>query len=165
MRKPLTYFAGKVGKNDWRMTIVPRLAGVDLGQILDCGDFRYGGPYFIACDHGCAHGPGTHGLKSTPCTVSDVPPRWTIPSLCCGWIRRSELIFAWIDEDTCFGTMVELGWAQMMAKPIYIGFRSKTLSEQMWFAAHGPKTTFAIFDTPISALMQATHEFGVKTRV
>lgn len=76
------YLAGKIAKNDWRHTIVNGLRkavdffdddGVRLNQpwytwpplpkaIFDY--HTYTGPFFISCDHGCAHGPNEHGVAA-----------------------------------------------------------------------------------------------------
>jgi len=31
---------------------------------MEKGPFEFGGPYFIACNHGCFHGNNTHGIDA-----------------------------------------------------------------------------------------------------
>lgn len=68
------YLAGKVGKNDWRHSIV----GPDLRGANGAGNWRdeqirfgeryvYTGPFFVGCDHGCSHFSGEHGVGSEYC--------------------------------------------------------------------------------------------------
>ena len=61
--KPNIYIAGKIGKNDFRHALIPGLREhhPDSGP-LDCGAFRYVGPFFESCDHGCRHGRNSHGV-------------------------------------------------------------------------------------------------------
>ncbi len=60
--KPNVYFAGKIGKNDWRHGLVPALRGHDWGDCaIDTEAYRYVGPFFVSCDHGCNHNPHGHG--------------------------------------------------------------------------------------------------------
>jgi len=75
------YFAGKIGKNDWRHKLIPDLRGAWNG--IECGesvgdlnelqpvtweqdgfDLQCTGPYFVSCDHGCFHGDTNHGQIS-----------------------------------------------------------------------------------------------------
>ena len=71
------YLAGKITKNGWRKEIVPQLRSAWGAPCLDAADWRdidplefylggvhfhYVGPYFVGCDHGCFHGPNSHGI-------------------------------------------------------------------------------------------------------
>jgi len=61
--RPRVYIAGKVAKLDFRHDLVPGLRDWrrENGS-LECRDFIYVGPFFNSCDHGCMHGPGSHGV-------------------------------------------------------------------------------------------------------
>jgi hypothetical protein len=63
-RKPRVYFAGKIGRNDWRHRIVPNLCGsvtatdaseekllFDPSFVLDCKFFNYGGPFRVSANN------------------------------------------------------------------------------------------------------------------
>lgn len=149
------YCAGKVGKHDWRHALVRCLRDADLGTPILCEHFVYTGPYFVSCDHGCTHGPGTHGVGASKCMGDPIPPRWLVPSLCFEWLRQADLLFAWIDDPTCFGTLTEIGWAQILQKPVYIGFATYRLASEMWFAAGGPRTLSDIHPSAKVALQHA----------
>jgi hypothetical protein len=153
-RLPRLYFAGKIGHTDWRHTLGADLWDGEFGEPVRCERFIYCGPFFVACDHGCSHGDCTHGLGHG-CGANPVPPRWLVPSLCLEWIRRCDLFFAWIDDPTCYGTLVEIGWAQLMRKPVYIGFKSSWHYSEMWFAAMGPRTIARIHTSAAEALERA----------
>lgn len=82
------YLAGKIAKNDWRHEIVADLrvafaddfygtCGHELGAVVADPAYRwpvlrraifnhhsYTGPFFISCDHGCAHGDNLHGVAA-----------------------------------------------------------------------------------------------------
>jgi very-short-patch-repair endonuclease len=163
----IIYLAGKVSLGDWRHDVVK-----DLRQF--CGRFledqtaewpilknsigsvhSYSGPYFISCDHGCSHGPGTHGYGINPCMgewgpidyedeneLEEFEPAITnrrrlIVERCEQAIERSDIIFAWIDDLTAFGTIFELGYAADHQIPTYLAISKKNkklLSENLWFA-------------------------------
>jgi hypothetical protein len=156
LHRPRVYLAGKISKNGWRSLFVPNLRGVTVGQLVNCGRFIFGGPYFIACDHGCGHGLGAHGLDLTACTSPlGAPARWTVPSLCHHWISQADLVFAWINGPDCFNTLVEIGWAQQLELPVYVAFRNRSLARDMWFATHGPLTRSSIEAGPTAAFDEA----------
>jgi nucleoside 2-deoxyribosyltransferase len=54
---------------------------------------------------------------------------------CINWITNSHIIFCWLDKPDAYGTLVELGLAKQMGKPIFlampIGFKTY---KDMWFA-------------------------------
>jgi very-short-patch-repair endonuclease len=128
------YLAGKIHKNDWRHEIVrgleswgheadrfeprwPRLANAVLNQL------DYVGPYFMGDDHGCGHGPHTHGCgpEEGMCGGAYLTPgRRGIRDLCFDAIARSDLLFAWLDRMDAYGTLVEIGYAKALGKRIWI---------------------------------------------
>jgi len=155
---PYVYCAGKIAKNDWRHEIFPGLRGINFEvyfQVLQDGDIskdcakyeldytktvKYAGPFFISCDHGCAHGPHAHGLgvNIDACfsSHSQLFTRWDVVALCFKWLKDADMVFAWLTSKTAFGSMVELGWASMLGKPIFIASDSEQMLQEAWFAAH-----------------------------
>jgi hypothetical protein len=140
--KPIIYLAGKIGKNDWRTQIFGSRFGaapndgedaygfdraLDETLTLDYGTFRYGGPFFVSCDHGCAHGPSSHGASAGGCLYETAHRGGRLERLesiyrvNCARIRRADYIFAYINETDCYGTLIELGYAAALDKPISIG--------------------------------------------
>lgn len=122
------YLAGKIAKHDWRHDVVRDLrdaftnSGVARfvrrwpimrGAVL--GKHDYAGPYFVACDHGCFHGPDSHGAgtqKASACdTSSEAVAGGKTPQLCSDAIDGADMFFAWVNDPTAYGTFLELGYA------------------------------------------------------
>lgn len=134
------YLAGKIAKNDWRHDIVrtqqygtwalkmawPHPASSDSHErwpVLRDAVFGhdYVGPYFIGDDHGCGHGGGTHGVGDLNTSCFDAPSRSDVVQRCLHAIEAADLVFAWIDDLTAHGTLVEIGWAAARGKKVVIG--------------------------------------------
>jgi len=137
------YLAGRISKNDWRHQIVPGLRQSTLFPILekiDIGNrwrpwpilkksilnyYDYVGPYFVSCDHGCAHGPNTHGSRANEsggCLDgydNFIMKSWAY-SRCITAIEECEMLVAWIDDTEAFGTLTEIGFANALRKDITI---------------------------------------------
>jgi hypothetical protein len=158
------YLAGKIGKNDWRHRVVVE---VGLDPPLDADAewpvrdlylpaegqeaerwFSYVGPYFIRCDHGCAHQDDFHGNAPSGCSgpafvhdpsvdaSADDPVerlRRTVWRRCLTAIDQADVVYAWIDSNDCHGTLIELGFACGLGKPIIIGV-ADDLADPPWFA-------------------------------
>lgn len=139
------YLAGKIAKTDWRHEIVPGLRNCE-STALDKGVFgehNYVGPFFISCDHGCGHDRTEnssecgHGRSLTNCTESQeapAPGRDRAFIDCQSNVQNCDLFFAWIEDLTCFGTLVEIGMAHSWGKKIYLGCPNK-LPDDLWFSA------------------------------
>ncbi len=148
--KPIIYLAGKIGYADWRTQIFGSRFGaapndgknsygfdrvLDESLTHDCGSFHYGGPFFISCDHGCAHGPASHGAAPSGCLDGGaddgrIEMREQILHVNFARIRRADLVFAYINELDCFGTLVEVGFATALEKPIGVGIGRNITVEQ-----------------------------------
>ena len=121
--KPTVYFAGKISKRDWRYDITgdERVGGLpdnggdpiehqfDPDYRVEYDSFFYGGPFFVSCDHGCGHGRehgnGSCGGEGSP------PPHWKIFEVNRKRILKADYMFTFINETSCFGTLIELGIA------------------------------------------------------
>jgi hypothetical protein len=155
-QKPRIYLAGKISKHDWRGAILgPHRPGAldggsgaslfDPQYVEQRREFFYGGPFFISCDHGCAHGPATHGAAFAGCLSDDAPltpeeTRSAIFNVSLARISRADLVFAYLNEADAFGTLVELGAAFSMGKPVFLLFGPDVTQKQredMWFARMG----------------------------
>lgn len=124
------YLAGKISKNDWRhdATDLRGAWGSDgsdpdptwpTGHALMNGAFEYTGPFFMGCDHG----PGTHGCGEDHVGVEfayPAPGRAGVLRLCLDAIRRSDIVFVWLDDPTAYGSLVELGYAKALGKEIIV---------------------------------------------
>jgi hypothetical protein len=126
--KPYVYFAGKISKNDWRHSIVPGLRHKMYEEgPFDAGAYIYSGPFFVSCDHGCNHGPNTHGVlpawdqSADPCYLPNEyaqPDMREVTRRALEGVRMSQLVFSYINALDCIGTIMEIGIAVQMRKPV-----------------------------------------------
>ena len=115
------------------------------------------GPFFLACDHGCYHGNGTHGLGVNKCQCGDYEPRFTekeVIDICTEQICKSDIMIAFINDNTCYGTLIEIGLAKAAGIRIVTIFDTKERKREMWFASSiseysvclNDKCSISIFD-------------------
>lgn len=104
------------------------------------GKFDYVGPYRMGTNHGPYN--GTHGLRERG-EISDeqfydaeafaahlktvafnelTAARRKTWELCKGAIEQSDLVFAWIDSEQTYGTILEIGYAKAKGIPVWIGY-------------------------------------------
>lgn len=161
--------AGKISKNGWREEILGYRGVSEDAPEFD-SDFSkiwaerkienvnrsmvYTGPFFLGDDHGCFHGPNEHGCgaSGTACGAAyDGINRVEIHKSCLDAINRSTHIFAWVDDPTAYGTLVEIGYARALGKAIAVYFDSGKKRDlwDLWFAAHCGE--FAWMPTPVQA--------------
>jgi hypothetical protein len=163
-RKPLVYFAGKISKGGWRDALIGHRAGgvlhdpcdaapalFDPRFAIDCGEFRYGGPFFVNCDHGCAHGGNMHGANVESGCIDGANGfggnqdaiRMRIWNVNLARIRRCDWVFGYLDAMDCYGTLIEVGLAAALDKPIALGLAPHLTSEHcddLWFAQKAATT-------------------------
>ena len=160
MEARFVYLAGKIHMNGWRKAIVPRLREManDTDDIFDIDPtitvinrLYVTGPFFISCDHGCYHGDGAHGVgadgegcdgSGVPCSGAGIPVD-VVPKVCMDQIERSNFVFAYIDDDTCFGTLCEIGYAIGKGIPVAIMLSTDNLRKSMWFISQMADIEFA----------------------
>lgn len=51
-------------------------------------------------------------------------------------IDRSDLVFAWIDSLDCYGTIMEIGLAKSLGRPIAIAVHHKLSVKELWLVTH-----------------------------
>ncbi len=149
--KPHVYFAGKIAKNDWRHRIVSGLRNALYEEgPFDAGGYIYCGPFFVSCDHGCNHGPNTHGvlpmwdLSADPCYLPNEyvqPDRREVARRALEGVRMSQLVFAYIDAYDCIGTIMEIGVAVQMRKPVALCIDAGVGDREFWLLAESPGVT------------------------
>jgi hypothetical protein len=146
------YLAGRITSADWRHDLVPGLhdaeqIGDDERTKLHIGRWRYTGPFFVSCGHGCAHGPGSHGRGLTvsgcfeegedDCVPPDVRQR-EVAKTCISGIDECSFVFCWLEDHEAFGTLFELGYAKARDKQIFIALKktetAQNLSSDIWLA-------------------------------
>ncbi|MCX7143976.1 MAG: hypothetical protein NT123_23620 [Proteobacteria bacterium] len=131
---PRLYLAGKIGQNDWRHALIPGLRDHSWADgPLDAVAFEYVGPFFVACDHGCFHGPNGHGMRNGCAPIGFAHKR--IIRLNLAAIHNADLVFAYITSSDCYGTLFELGWAARGGKRIVIAFAPGIDHLDFWFSA------------------------------
>jgi hypothetical protein len=152
---PRVYLAGKIAKNDWRGRLTGDVKTSMEDEALDGSlvlrvktpahhhFFDWTGPFAVACDHGCAHGPSTHGAGISVCaTFGETTKRERrdlVHSLNRQRIERSTGLFAYIDETDCFGTLAEIGHAHGKGIPVGICYGPRITvhgRDALWFAEH-----------------------------
>jgi hypothetical protein len=143
-RAILVYLAGKISKNGWRKAIVPNLRSVVNGadEIMTVDPvptiierLYTVGPFFIGCDHGCYHGENSHGVsanKEELCNGISISSK-IVPALCADQILKSDFLFAFINELSCYGTLCEIGYAVGRGIPVAVLFANKSIRSKMWF--------------------------------
>jgi hypothetical protein len=71
----------------------------------------------------CSFGDDNHGAGATKAIAHTHGgtrlSSWVLAN-CCNAIKRSDLVFAWIDANDCYGTVAELGYAKALGKEVWI---------------------------------------------
>ncbi len=144
---PRIFIAGKIRRYCFRHDLVPGLrSGWDGRVALQCDGFTYVGPFMDACDHGCRHGPGSHGVlgvagsgcEGVEATRSEVYQRNEFG------IRVADLVVAYIDAPDCYGTIFELGCAARAGTPYVVLFAPGIDAPDFWY----PQQAQARFRAP-----------------
>jgi len=143
------YLAGKIDKHDWRGAFInyrsaslwePDVKPVDwflAKRVAINESATMTGPYFISCDHGCYHGEGTHGVQCEwNCLGADhnhMLFRDQVEYISRKQIDAADVVLAYINDPTCYGTLAEIGYARARNKYIIVVYASDELRESMWF--------------------------------
>lgn len=132
--KPRIYIAGKIEKSCFRHDVVDGLRESLDEETIETERFVFTGPFFFGCDHGCCHGPSTHGRGSRGCTVTT--GRRDTYHRCLKGIQRADLVIAYITSNTCYGTLFELGVAQRAGKIIIVMYspEMELQRDDLWFS-------------------------------
>ena len=146
------YLAGKIEPNGWRQKLIDirnNFFGEEKNKIRNGITIKYNdhinitGPFFLSCDHSCYHGNNSHGVglnSYNDCYgLTDHFSEDEVKDICLQQIKKSDVIFAYINDDTCYGTLYELGYASALNKPILLLFDSNKRRNNMWFIANGAK--------------------------
>ena len=156
---PRIYLAGKIVEGaHWRSSIVQFAHGdrpcavYDVEEALDpnavihsyaiggAEEVKIIGPFFVSCDHGCAHrGDNTHAVGECATGLAerdDIQKR--VHAVNVARIKRADFVFAHINEVDCFGTIAEIGLAYGARVPVHLFFGEGLTLEQrydFWFVA------------------------------
>lgn len=143
------YLAGKVYARCWRHKLVSGLRSASDGNWepledgLTCASangvqysFNYAGPFFTSCDHGCCHADNQHG-NGPGCIGGHSPDnRWETYQKCRNAIDECDYLLAWIDTTDCYGTLVEIGMAVGIDRPVIVGTPIGFDWSDLWFATY-----------------------------
>lgn len=146
------YLAGKIKAHGWRQQLIDirdNFFGEEKYKIRKGITVRYDnhinitGPFFLSCDHSCYHGENSHGVglnKYYPdgerydCYgLRDQFTEDEVKEICLKQIKKSDIVFAYINDDTCYGTLYEIGYAAALGKKIAILFDLPERLKKMWF--------------------------------
>ena len=135
------YLAGKISAHDWRQTIVvggedrPALDGDGWWAPKEgaIGVHTYTGPFFMGDNHGiwskCRGEANDHGA---PAGDHGDPGHEIVAELCRDSLAVSDLVFAWLDDPTAYGTLVEIGFAK--ARGCFVVVAAPAHLADLWFA-------------------------------
>lgn len=162
--------------NDSDNLYAPRIAPVQGNG------FKYTGPFTFGDDHGCSH-RGFAGIEwrvSVPPEQADLPfydffgtsshgatydcchsgykegksIRQAVFQRAMFGIHEADYVFAWVDDDQCFGTLVEIGFARALGKKIFIGIPPHIEPRgELWFGLYAATLIFKA-DTVKEAVKQ-----------
>jgi hypothetical protein len=144
------YCIGKISHNGWRNQLFPirneTAPDSSAPQYWEWPDIpierlpgaAYVGPYFLSCDHGCYHSePHSHGVAAGGDAEGGAYPGLSRPDVakrCLSAIESATHIFAWIDDTTAYGSLVEIGYAKALNKSVHLYFSSTADLGDLWFA-------------------------------
>lgn len=154
------YFAGKIGNGDWRSELFGyRAGGTCDGDLFDMsytvnmgGGVVYGGPFFVSCDHGCNHGPSSHGVNADSQNgigaCFGAPPfpnhgKRDVFEINNQRIKLADYVFAYLDDLTAYGTLVEIGFAYASGIPVAIALSPKLERKDIWYAIEAARLVYA----------------------
>ena len=147
--KPVNiYLAGKIEPHGWRHAFfdmrnefiwdekIPYLQSLSVTMDWD-KNIKVTGPFFLSCDHSCYHGEGNHGLgihQPVSClTGGNTHSASEVIEICKEQIKRADVIFGYINSDTCFGSLFEIGYAKALGKKVILLFDTSKRENDMWF--------------------------------
>jgi len=158
------YAIGKITKNGWRKAFDVEMPNASWEEYLYAEPvpthfgFVYTGPFFICCDHACSHGNSSHATDSF-CVGDrpyDAPRLGRVFRRCEQQIQQAGFVFVWagVGEDaldTAHGSLVEIGIAHALHKPILFAHHPQANLRDFWFAVETASAVVCA-ERPLSAL-------------
>ena len=161
------YAIGKISQNGWRNQLVGAMP-MTWQEYLSATPtqtrtgFVYTGPFFIRCDHGCTHGNTSHATYSictaaSSCTEKAQDFR---PARVFGQserqIQKAGFAFVWAGQqaeslDKAYGSLVEIGIAHALRKPILLAHHPNVNLRDFWFSVE-TATAVVCAENPVDAL-------------
>ena len=138
---PRVYFAGKVGKQNYRHALGLQSRDMTYINKLHHHNERpyiYGGPIIPSCDHGCWHlffdgctgFDGGYIYEDGRAYYLEPSNHDAIVGATMKQIQQSDFLFAWFDSYDAYGSIAEIGFAAGNGVPVYIGFREDVFPVQ-----------------------------------
>ena len=132
----LVYLAGKISSlDDWRCSMLtPDMDGFND----ELSSFVFVGPKFFEVQHGCSARSEHEGHAVMENAYPDrhsssrVLNEEDVINECLSSINICDIVFAWITNLTCFGTIFELGFAAARQKLIIVG-TTEEIRMEAWF--------------------------------
>jgi hypothetical protein len=164
---PSFYAVGKIAKNGWRNRLVGHMPETweeysAAAPVKTEVGFLYTGPFFIRCDHACTHGNSSHAtysvctaaLSTTQEAIDFQPTRVFRQSD--RQIRQAGFVFMWAgleheSLEKAYGSLIELGIAHTLGKPILLAHHPKVDLRDFWFAVETASAVVCA-ENPVDAL-------------
>ena len=116
-------------------------------EVLGAG-LNYTGPWWrdgVSGGHSTAEesvGPHSYSSAFEELDEDSLKARRTEVAVAVGAaIAGADLLFAWIDSDDCYGTLLEIGYAQALGKAVVVAmsesFATTAAAQEMWLIRQG----------------------------
>jgi len=148
------YLAGKIAALDWRHDVVDNLGEHIMNwksgtwwpviENVIFGKHGYTGPYYRKVE------------KSVKDELGLKPHR-----LCLEAIRKSDMVFSWIDDPTCYATLFEMGYAHGRGIYTVAAYPKDFDKSELWFTTCC-STDIVEATNPIMALQAAVLRYSQK---
>jgi len=119
------YLAGKIAEVDWRHEVVSNLG--DHIMNWQAGTWWPVVPSSIFKMHGYT-GPYYRKVAKSEQGTGMKPHR-----LCLEAVRKSDMVFAWIDDPTCYATLFEMGYAHGLGIHTVVAYPKDFDKSELWF--------------------------------
>lgn len=138
---PNVFLSGKVTNQDWRTSVLSDTCSHKF-EPINMGGWIYCGPFYNACRHGCVrqmqnlHGQSLGG----ECCFGPQKYQHEIKQKCFEGVSDCDVFVVYLNAPACYGTMVEVGWAEALRKQIVVlvdSSISQELRSDFWFCTTG----------------------------
>jgi len=125
------YLAGKIGLDDWRTRIVSGLEEA----VAEVGLTAKPWPILKNSIHGIHDymGPFFQKIDKTSGDILLLHPR--VHEMCLRAIDASDVVYAWIDDLSCYATLYELGYAKKAGKFVIVAYPPSLDRNELWFVS------------------------------
>jgi hypothetical protein len=129
----------------------------------------YVGPFVMSDDHGCFHGTNTHGQGAWDAcggAYQGLTTRTEVAERARRGIACADHVFAWLDDLTAYGTLVEIGLATGLGKRVWIYTAPGKDHADLWFASHlATNGVVSYADNPVTAVIDFARKIYTGARL